>query len=86
MPREGPCKRTEAATRHAAASEAVPDDDVPDEESPPKKLLRRDHELPDPPWPPLEEPRGEHSAPVCGDDGAAIPGDFGSQLSRGISA
>ena len=35
--------------RVTPASEAVPDDDVPDEESPPKKLLRRDDELPDPP-------------------------------------
>jgi hypothetical protein len=35
--------------RVTPASEAVPDDDALDDESPPKKLLRRDHELPDPP-------------------------------------
>jgi hypothetical protein len=46
--------------------------------------LLRDH---DPPWPPADEyPREEHSVPVCGDDGAAIPGDFGSQFRPGVSA
>jgi hypothetical protein len=65
-------------------SEAVLDDELLDEESPPKKL-RRDHAPPDPPWPPDEDPRDEHAVLVWGTDGAAIPGDFGSQLSRGIS-
>lgn len=65
----------------------VPDDDERfDEASPPKKLLR-DHDPPEPPWPPLEEdPRGGQPAPVCGNDGAAIPAPFGSQFSPGISA
>ena len=64
-------------------SEAVPDDEGLDEESLPKKL-RRDH---DPPAPPLDEdPRGEHWVLVSGNDDPAIPGDFGSQFSRGISA
>ena len=64
--------------------ETVPDEEALDTESPPKKLPRRDHELPDPP---LEEyPRAEQLVAVCGDVGAAIPGDAGSQLLRGISA
>lgn len=59
-----------------------PDDERADEESPLKKLLR-DHEPPDElPPPPDEDPRGWHAAP----DGAAIPGWFGWQFSRGISA
>jgi hypothetical protein len=72
--------------------EAVPDEEAPDTESPPKKLLRRDHELPDPPDPPDEYPRAEQLVAVCGDGaipgdaGAAIPGDAGWQLVRGISA
>jgi hypothetical protein len=33
-----------------------------------------------------EDPRGEHSVLVSGNDDPAIPGDFGSQFSRGISA
>jgi len=53
-----------------------------DEESPLKKLLR-DHDPPDPPWPPPEEPRGAHTAPACWS--AAIPGR-GPQFSPGISA
>jgi hypothetical protein len=66
--------------------EAVPDEEL-DTESPPKKLVRRDHELPDPPDPLLDEyPRAEQLVAVCGDDGAAIPGAAGSQLLRGISA
>src|ERR1700690_2167107 len=67
-------------------SPEVPEDERFDVASPPKKLLR-DHDPPEPPWPPLEEdPRGGHSAPGCGNDGAAIPAPFGSQFSRGISA
>jgi hypothetical protein len=71
----------------------VPDEEELDMESPPKKLLRRDHELPDPPDPPPDEyPRAEQLVAVCGDGtipgdaGAAIPGDAGWQLVRGISA
>jgi hypothetical protein len=75
-----------------AEPEAVPDEEEPDTESPPKKLLRRDHELPDPPDPPDEYPRAEQLVAVCGEEaipgdaGAANPGDAGSQLVRGISA
>ncbi len=75
-----------------AEPEAVPDEEELDTESPPKKLLRRDHELPDPPDPPDEYPRAEQLVAVCGegaipgDAGAANPGDAGSQLVRGISA
>jgi len=67
----------------------VPDEEELDTESPPKKLLRRDHELPDPPD---EYPRAEQLVAGCGegaipgDAGAAIPGDVGWQLLRGISA
>jgi hypothetical protein len=67
----------------------VPDEEELDPESPPKKLLRRDHELPDPPD---DDPREVQLVAVCGDGatpgdaGAAIPGDAGSQLVRGISA
>ena len=70
----------------------MPDEEAPDTESPPKKLLRRDHELPDPPDPPDEYPREVQLVAVCGDGaipggaGAAIPGDAGWQLVRGISA
>ena len=61
-------------------SEAVPDDELLDAESPPKKLLRRDQY---PPWPPPDEdPPEEHAVLVCGNDGAAMPGDFGTQSSR----
>jgi hypothetical protein len=63
----------------------VPDDERPDEVSPLKKLLR-DDDPPEPPRPPLEDPRGAQSAPACGKDGAAIPAPFGSQVSPGISA
>lgn len=62
------------------------DDDVPDaewfdESSLLKKLLR------EPMWlPPPEDPRDRHSAPVCSPGGAAMPGWFGAQFSRGISA
>ena len=70
--------------------ETVPDEEELDPESPPKKLLRRDHEPPDPL---LDEyPRAEQLVAVCGDGaipgvaGAAIPGDAGWQLVRGISA
>ena len=66
-------------------SDEEPDDEWADEESPLKKLLR-DHELPDEPWRPDEDPRGWQSVPVCTPGGAAIPGRFGSQFSRGISA
>ncbi len=75
-----------------AEPEAVPDEEALDAESPPKKLLRRDHELPDPPDPPDEYPRAEQLVTVGGEGaipgaiGAAIPGDAGSQLLRGISA
>jgi hypothetical protein len=66
----------------AVLDEELLDDELLDEEAPPKKLLR-DH---DPPPPPLDEdPRQEHPVLVCGNDGAAIPGDFGSQFSRGIN-
>jgi hypothetical protein len=66
-------------------SAEVPDDERLDEASP-KKLLR-DDDPPEPPRPPLEEdPRGEHSAPDCGNDGAAIPAPFGSHVSPGNSA
>src|SRR5271169_4595639 len=58
-------------------SAEVPDDDRFEEGSPPKKLLR-DHNMPEPPWPPL--PRGGHSTPVCGKDGPAVPPPFGSQF------
>ena len=64
--------------------ETVPDEEALDTESPPKKLLRRDHEPPDPL---LDEyPRAEQLVVVCGDAGPAIPGDAGSQLLRGVSA
>jgi hypothetical protein len=74
-----------------AEPEAVPDEEELDPKSP-KKLLRRDHEPPDPP--PDEDPRvvqltvvcGEEEVAIPGDIGAAIPGDAGSQLLRGISA
>lgn len=67
----------------------MPEEEL-DTDSPPKKLLRRDHELLDPP--PDEYPRAEQLVAVCGDGaipgdaGAAIPGDAGWQLVRGISA
>jgi len=64
------------------ASAELPPTDRFDDASPPKKLLR-DH---DPPWPPLEDPRGAHPVPVCGNDGAAMPAPVGWQLSPGISA
>jgi hypothetical protein len=63
-------------------SEDVPGDERPDDESPPKKLDRDDH---GPPWPPPPD-EDEHVAPVCEIAGAAIPGDGGVQLSRGITA
>jgi hypothetical protein len=64
----------------------VPDDDRFDDASPPRKLLR-DHDPPEPPWPPPEEdPRGGHAVLVDGVDGPAIPAPFGSQLSPGIRA
>jgi hypothetical protein len=66
-------------------SAEVPDDERLDEASPLKKLLRED-DPPEPPRPPLEDPRGAHSAPACGKDGAAIPAPFGSQFLPGISA
>ena len=67
-------------------SAEAPEDERLDEVSPLKKLLR-DHDPPQPPWPPLEEdPRGGQSVPACGNDGAAIPAPFGSQFSPGISA
>ena len=76
-----------------AKPEAVPGEEELDTESPPKKLLRRDHELPDPPDPLLDEyPREVQLVAVCGkgaipgDAGAASPGAAGSQLVRGISA
>jgi hypothetical protein len=51
------------------------------ERSPPKELPR------DQPWPPLDEdPCDEHSTPVSGSEGAAIPGAFGSQLSPRMTA
>jgi hypothetical protein len=74
-----------------AEPEAVPEEEL-DTESPPKKLLRRDHELPDPPDPPDDDPREVQLVAACGegaipgDAGAAIPGDAGWQLVRGISA
>jgi hypothetical protein len=55
-------------------------DEVADDE-PLKKPYRER-----PPLPPLDEPRVEHAVPVCGMPAAAIPGEVGSQLSRGISA
>jgi hypothetical protein len=66
------------------ASEDVPDEAWLDEdESLLKKLVRDDQ----PPWPPVDvEPRWEQSVPVCGIAGAAIPGEAGWQLWRGISA
>jgi hypothetical protein len=67
-------------------SAEVPDDERLDEASPLKKLLWDDDPT-EPPRPPLEEdPRGGHSAPDCGNDGAAIPAPFGSQVSPGNSA
>jgi hypothetical protein len=56
--------------------------DVPDAESPPKKLVPRDHDPPEPSWP--DDVCGAQA--VSGDGGAAIPGLFGAQFSRGISA
>jgi len=53
-------------------------------ESPLKKLLR-DHPPPLP-WPPIQEELRDVQATVPGDDGPAIPGPFGWQFSRGISA
>ena len=47
-------------------------------ESPPKKLLR--DQPPPPPWPPPEEELRDVQATVPGDDGAAIPGPFGSAV------
>ena len=64
-----------------ASDEVAPADPVDDEL--PKKLYR--DERPPPP-PPPEELRVEHAALVCGSAGAAIVGEAGSQLSRGISA
>ena len=67
-------------------STEVPDDERLDEASPLKKLLR-DDDPPEPPrLPPEEDPCGGHSAPDCGNDGAAIPAPFGSQFAPGISA
>jgi hypothetical protein len=67
-------------------STEVTDDERLDEASPLKKLLR-DDDPPEPPRPPLEEdPCGGHSAPDCGNDGAAIPAPFGTQVSPGNSA
>jgi len=57
------------------APAAPPDDELP------KKLYRDER-----PPPPPEELRVEHAVLVCGSAGAAIPGEAGSQLSRGISA
>jgi hypothetical protein len=54
-------------------------DESPEEEVAEKKLLREEL-LPQPPWPPEEDPRGWHSV------GAAIPGGVCWQLSLGISA
>jgi hypothetical protein len=53
-------------------------------ESPPNKLVRRDHPLPEPLWVPLE-PEVQVVAAV-GDDGETIAGPAGWQFSRGISA
>lgn len=64
-------------------SDEPPDEARLDEVSPPKKLLR-DHNPPDEPWPPDQDPRGGHAAPVC--RFVAMPGGFGAQFSRGISA
>jgi hypothetical protein len=61
-------------------SDEVANDEADDDE-PLKKPYRER-----PPPPPAEELRVEHAVPVCGRAGAAIPGEVGSQLSRGISA
>jgi len=67
-------------------SEELPVDERLDVESPLKKLLR-DHDPPEPPYPPLdEERRGLHSLAPCGNVGPAMPPPFGSQLSPGIIA
>jgi hypothetical protein len=66
-------------------SDEVPAEEWPDEVSPLKKPLR--DAPPEAPWPPLDEdPRGGHSALVCGPDGVAIPGRLCSQFSPGINA
>jgi hypothetical protein len=68
-------------------SEDVADEAWLDEEVSLLKKLLRDQLPPEPPWPPDHvEPRCEQLAPVCGIAGAAIPGEAGWQLSRGISA
>jgi hypothetical protein len=67
-------------------SDDVPLDERLDDESPPKKLLR-DHDPPEPRYPPPdEELRGAHSVPPCGSDGVAAPPPLGSQFSLGIIA
>ena len=67
-------------------SEELPADDRLDAESALKKLLR-DHDPPEPPYPPPDEDRrGPHSLAPCGNAGSAIPPLLGSQFSRGIIA
>ena len=61
-------------------SDEVAPADPPDDELP-KKLYRDER-----PPPPPEELRVEHPGLACGSAGAAIVGEAGSQLSRGISA
>lgn len=49
------------------------------------KKLERDDQYP--PWPPPEDdPCGPQSVACCATAGAAVPGDGGWQLPRGISA
>jgi hypothetical protein len=68
-------------------SEDVPDEAWFDEEESLLKKLVRDQLLPDPPWPPDDvAPRCVQSVLACEIAGAAIPGEGGWQLWRGIRA
>jgi len=50
------------------------------------KKLRRVQLPPKPPWPPPDEVRDAQALAASDDGGAAIPGLFGAQFSRGINA
>jgi hypothetical protein len=68
-------------------SEEVPDEAWLDGEESLLKKLVRDQLLPDPPWPPDDvAPRCVQSVLACEIAGAAIPGEGGWQLWRGIRA
>jgi hypothetical protein len=67
-------------------SENVPDDAWLDEEESLLKKLERDDQYPPCPPPPDEDPRCAQSVLACEIAGAAIPGEDGWQLWRGIIA